>query len=135
VELAHADAFRKLASEGVAISTAPNNERTSLRAETDVNYAVPTIHGPGVMASLLCRAIPEKCVDIGDHTVIIAEVLTMDTAERSRGAFQQSPDPQISVHRDGDDGVGEHGLLYVQQRYGSPNVSWETDEKEDEDEG
>jgi flavin reductase (DIM6/NTAB) family NADH-FMN oxidoreductase RutF len=135
VELAHADAFQKLASEGVAVSTAPNNNTTSPRAEAAVGDAIPTIHGPGVMASLLCKAIPEKCVEIGDHIVIIAEVLTINTAERGHDSNQQSPPGQQSLaDRDlRDDGEVDYGLLYVQQRYGSPNVSWGVDENEDED--
>jgi flavin reductase (DIM6/NTAB) family NADH-FMN oxidoreductase RutF len=34
----------------------------------------PTVHGPGIRGHLICTLIREKCVEVGDHMVVIARV-------------------------------------------------------------
>jgi flavin reductase (DIM6/NTAB) family NADH-FMN oxidoreductase RutF len=120
VRLEHADAFRDLASTGV-------------RIEAKGGDNVPAIWGKGVLASLLCRTLPDKMVEVGDHKVIIAEVLDMSTWEESASSSRSDG----KIDGDGKGSVSNAGLLYVQQRYGSPDVSSlsfsESDKDDDED--
>ncbi|KAI9699850.1 MAG: hypothetical protein M1820_007025 [Bogoriella megaspora] len=34
----------------------------------------PTISGPGIRGRLLCKLLPEKCVEVSDHAIVVAEV-------------------------------------------------------------
>jgi hypothetical protein len=106
IRLQPPEAFRDLEATGVPISRTGND-------------AVPAIWGPGIMASLLCKALPDKMIEVGDHKVIIAEVLDMSTQDDS--CSNTLVDPQSDIHD--SESVTNFGLLYVQQRYGSPDTS------------
>jgi flavin reductase (DIM6/NTAB) family NADH-FMN oxidoreductase RutF len=97
VEKAHGEAYTALERAGVAV-------RYGRHAEGDVD--IPEIVDESILASLVCRVVPGLCVDVGDHTVVIAEVVSVpDQADESR------------------DEANEMGLIYAQRSYGKPDVT------------
>jgi flavin reductase (DIM6/NTAB) family NADH-FMN oxidoreductase RutF len=61
----HADSFKYLAERGrwIGVGNRPVPDEIA-----------PLIDGKGVKARLLCRVMPEKCIEVGDHMVVIATV-------------------------------------------------------------
>lgn len=56
---------------------------------------LPLIHGDGVLAVLHCRTLPDKELEVGDHVVLVAEVLSTVTAGKEVEEGQHSgPDPK-----------------------------------------
>lgn len=47
----------------------------------------PTIHGPGIRGYLLCTVLEDKCIQVGDHMVVIARI----DGVRPRG-YEKLPD-------------------------------------------
>lgn len=54
----------------------------ALAERTSLGDSAPFIHGVGIRAIISCKAIPEKFVDVGDHVIVVAEVLRVRSVGR-----------------------------------------------------
>jgi flavin reductase (DIM6/NTAB) family NADH-FMN oxidoreductase RutF len=98
VEQAHGDAYATLEKGGIAVRYGDDSSGST---------SIPEIvDEDGVLASLVCRVVPGLCVDVGDHTVVIAEVVGVPKQVEESGSGEQ-----------------ELGLLYAQQSYGKPDIT------------
>lgn len=98
VEKAHGEAYTALERAGVTMRYDSHSEN---------NIPVPeVVDEESVLASLECRVVPGLCVDVGDHTVVIAEVVSVPEQAAGSGSADE-----------------EFGLLYAQQSYGKPDVT------------
>jgi flavin reductase (DIM6/NTAB) family NADH-FMN oxidoreductase RutF len=60
----HEEAFDHLRAHGRSIGTGAGYQEVP----------PPTLHGPGIRGYLLCTVLKDKCIEVGDHMVVIARV-------------------------------------------------------------
>jgi flavin reductase (DIM6/NTAB) family NADH-FMN oxidoreductase RutF len=70
--------------QGVApYSNIANRPLQSLEHDSSNTHPVPLITGPGVLAQMECKVT--RSIDIGDHTVLFAEVLDLTNSTTKTG--------------------------------------------------
>jgi len=81
IQQSHSEAFRALTRRGlwVGLGLSPRQPRT----DNPENGVVPIIRGNGVYSFMRCEVIPDKCVVVGDHMVVIAKVASVGLPRRS----------------------------------------------------
>lgn len=79
-----------------------------LAARTTVGDSAPFIHGVGIRAVVSCKAIPEKFVEVGDHVIVVAEVIKV------RPVFHFSDNVKNTTN---EAPVFGSALTYVRRRY------------------
>ena len=110
----HEEAFAKVARAGhwVGLGIDTSSQRPSSYGQ----ISPPLLRGHGIRGHLLCRALPEKFVDVGDHVVIIAEVLDVFPSFTEKGNWNQlGPKQQDHPLRE----IAKHdpGLVYCERKY------------------
>jgi flavin reductase (DIM6/NTAB) family NADH-FMN oxidoreductase RutF len=86
IQQKHSESFRHLAKKGRWVGLSKNSASDRL---------APLINGPGVKGHLLCQVMPEKCIQVGDHMVVIASVEDMDPRVHSRDDILYTPRPAL----------------------------------------
>ncbi|KIW02737.1 uncharacterized protein PV09_05809 [Verruconis gallopava] len=90
-------------------------KRVDWRAKTFYAPPVPMapiIRGPGVASRLVCEILPEKCVsDVGDHSIIVAKVVSAPSVEKDLEDEQRSYDgfAPLLLYSQGE--FREHGAI------------------------
>jgi flavin reductase (DIM6/NTAB) family NADH-FMN oxidoreductase RutF len=89
----HAEAFRFLAQKGrwIGFGTNPTS-----------NVMAPLIRGAGVKGHLVCRIMRDKCIEVGDHMVVVATVEDSNIVASVRRHLLNNARP---------------GLMYSDQKY------------------
>ena len=88
----------------------------------------PLVASPGVIQVLRCRPLPGKEVQVGDHVVLVAEVLSiLSPPQQSTSARQEEVhglNYMRSLHREADgEEEAVHGLVYLDGRYSKIGVT------------
>lgn len=110
----HEDAFAKLAGGGHWVGLGTNT--SSQDPSSYLQIPPPLLRGRGIRGYLLCRALPEKFVNVGDHVVIIAEVLDVFPSFTEKENWDRlSSEQQDRCQRE----VVNHdtGLVYCERKY------------------
>jgi flavin reductase (DIM6/NTAB) family NADH-FMN oxidoreductase RutF len=97
IQQKHSESFRHLAKKGrwVGLSKKSASDRLA-----------PLIDGPGVRGHLVCEVMPEKCIQVGDHMVVIASVEDIDPKFYTRDDILHTPRPALMYS---DQKYKEHG--------------------------
>jgi flavin reductase (DIM6/NTAB) family NADH-FMN oxidoreductase RutF len=99
----HANAFRYLATKtNVRVYKRPLVESTdNVIGPHDERVQAPHLYCKAVLARMNCEVIRDKCVEVGDHTIVVARVLW-------------------AFHRTAHDGKArDTGLIYYNRDFGS----------------
>ena len=92
-----------------SIENKPLHSSNHLEGESSVVHLVPLITGPGVLAQMECKVT--KSIDIGDHTVLFAEVLDLTEAMAQDQQFGAKRVPDYDrvalLYYDGDYAAAE----------------------------
>lgn len=110
----HEDAFAKVAGGGHWVGLGINTSVQDPSAYLQI--PPPLLIGRGIRGYLLCRALPEKFVDVDDHVVIIAEVLDVFPSFKEKVNWNQlSPEQQDRCLQE----IARHdtGLVYCERKY------------------
>lgn len=72
----------------------------------------PTIRGPGILMALDCELLPAKCIDVGDHAVVLAKVV------RIRPGQVEHKDADADAWINGQEATQRvRGLVYGNRAY------------------
>jgi flavin reductase (DIM6/NTAB) family NADH-FMN oxidoreductase RutF len=110
----HEDAFAKVARGGHCVELGVNTSSQDPLAYSQI--PPPLLRGRGIRGYLLCRALPEKFVDVGDHVVIIAEVLDVFPSFTEKMSWNQlGPEQQDRYVQ--EIAKYDSGLVYCERKY------------------